>query len=105
MSMQRREGGKGSHRCFERGSMGSSIASSVGEPFIHGAAGTPPVPATRVDERLPRSAQRAVLACRCAGWFCEMWLFAVIANWRAFPPAAVLLPVCVRLGLTNDRCR
>ena len=85
--MQRREGGKESHRCFERGSMGSSIASSVGAPFSRRAAGTPPVPTTRVGERLPSCAQRAVLACRRAGRFCEMWLFAVIAlvNWRAVP--------------------
>ena len=78
--MQRREGGKGSHRCFERVSMGSSIASSVGAPPSRGpAAASPPVPTARLGERLPRSAQRAVLACRRAGRFCEMWLFAVIA--------------------------
>ena len=69
-SMQRREGGKGSYGCCDRGSMGSSIASSVGAPHSRGAARTPP--ATRVGEQLlSRSAQRAVLPCRRAGWFLE----------------------------------
>jgi len=109
--MGRREGGKGSHCCFARGSTKSSIASSVGAPHSHGAARTPPVPptATRVGEQLlSRSAQRAVLPCRRAGWFCEARLFAAItlANWRAVPAGrGAVLPVCVRLGLTNDRCR
>ena len=65
--------------------------------------------ATRVGEQLlSRSAQRAVLPCRRAGWFREARLFAAItlANWRAVPAGCgAVVPVCVRLGLTNDRCR
>ena len=102
VSMQRRESGKGSHCCFERVSMGSSIASSVGAPFIRGAAATPAPTATRVGEQLlSRWAQRAVLPCRRAGCFCEVRLFAAItlANWRAVPAGCgAVLPVCVRLS-------
>ena len=65
--------------------------------------------ATRVGERLlSRSAQRAVLPYRRAGWFCEARLFAAItlANWRPVPAGCcAVVPVCGRLGLTNDRCR
>ena len=60
---------------------------------------SPPAPTARVGERLPRWEQRAVLAWRRAGRFCEARSFASIGlgNCGGLPPGAVLLPVWVRL--------